>query len=177
MVGGWFAFHQEQRDPGGGVSLMRRVRIERAIGLDRLATWKEVCDAMSLASQSAFELVGGCEDSLDMKVASANRRSAPRAKLSLTIRIRSSNSKYAGEICTTSNMSRDGLYFVTSAGLYLVHYFRNMKLHVVRNFQPNDPANREEIGEVVRVDGPKDGKWGVAIRIATSTKFAGRSGA
>ena len=74
-------------------------------------------------------------------------------------------------------MSRDGLYFLTSAGHYLEHYFRNMKVYVMRNFQPNDPANQEEIGDVVRVEGPKDGKWGVAISIATATKSGGRSDA
>ena len=57
---------------------------------------------------------------------------------------------------------------------YLESYFRNMKVHVVRNFQPNDPANQEEIGHVGRVEGPKDGLWGVAIRVA-KTKAGARS--
>ena len=100
-----------------------------------------------------------------MESATSNRRSAPRAKISLHIRVRSFDSKYPGDIFTTLNMSRDGLYFLTSAGHYLEHYFRGMKVHVMRNFQPNDPANQEEIGDVVRIDGPKDGKWGVAIHI------------
>ena len=75
------------------------------------------------------------------------------------------------------NMSRNGLYFVTLSRHYLELYFRNMKVRVMRNFQPNDPASQEEIGDVVRVEGPKDGKWGVAICIATATKSGVRSGA
>jgi hypothetical protein len=94
-----------------------------------------------------------------MESAISNRRSAPRAKISLPIRVRCFDSKYPGDICTSLNMSRDGLYFLTSAGHYLEHYFRNVKVHVMRNFRPNDPANQEEIGDVVRIDGPKDGKW------------------
>jgi hypothetical protein len=105
-----------------------------------------------------------------MEVAISNRRTAARAKISLRIRVRPFDSKYPEEICTTLNMSRHGLYFVTSAEHYLEHYFRNMKVHVMRNFQPNDPANQEEIGDVVRIEERKDGKWGVAIRITTATK-------
>jgi len=45
-----------------------------------------------------------------------------------------------------------------------------MKDHVMRNFQPNNPANQEEIGDVVRIEERKDGKWGVAIRMTTATK-------
>jgi hypothetical protein len=155
---------------------MKLVDIKSPIGLDRLATWDEVRCAMSFSSQGAFELAGGCDDFLDMEVATSNRRSTPRAMISLTIRVRSFDSKYTEEIYTTLNMSRDGLYFLTSARHYLEHYCRNMKVYVMRNFQPNDPANQEEIGAVVRVEGPQDGKWGVAICIATATKSGGRSG-
>src|ERR1019366_6688720 len=112
-----------------------------------------------------------------MEVPTLNRRRAPRARISLPIRVRPFESKYPEEIGTTVNMSRNGLYFVTSAGHYLELYFRSMKVRVMRNFQPNDPANQEEIGDVVRVEGPKDGKWGVAICIATATKSGARSGA
>ena len=89
-----------------------------------------------------------------------------------------SSPRSTGEnLVTHLNMSRNGLYFVTSSRHYLELYFRNMKVRVMRNFQPNDPANQEEIGDVVRLEGPKDGKWGVAICIATATKSGARSGA
>ena len=45
---------------------MKLVDIESPIGLDRLATWNEVRCAMSFSSQGAFELVGRCDDFLDM---------------------------------------------------------------------------------------------------------------
>ena len=112
-----------------------------------------------------------------MNVVISNRRTAPRAKISLPIRVRPFDSKYPEDICTSLNISRDGLYFVTTAGHFLELYFRSMKVHVTRNFQPNDPANQEEIGDVVRVEGPNDGKWGVAIRISIVTKSGTRSGA
>jgi hypothetical protein len=112
-----------------------------------------------------------------MEVPVLNRRIVPRAKISLPIRIRPFGPKCTEEIGTTLNISRDGLYFVTSAGHYLELYFRNIKVRVIRNFQPNDPANQEEIGNIVRIEGPKDGKWGVAICTATATKFGARSGA
>src|ERR1700674_4727361 len=104
-----------------------------------------------------------------MRVAISNRRSAPRAKISLPVRVRPFASNYPEEICTTLNMSREGLYFVTSAGHYLEQYFRNLKVYVMRNFHSNDPANQEEIGDVVRGGGQRDGKWGVPIAIATPT--------
>jgi hypothetical protein len=114
-----------------------------------------------------------------MEVPTLNRRGAPRAKISLPIRVRPFDLKYPEEICTTLNMSRDGMFFVTSARHYLELHFRGAKVRVMRNFQPNDPANQEEIGEVVRVEEPreKDGKWGVAICIVTATKSGAHSGA
>ena len=111
-----------------------------------------------------------------MEVPILNRRNAPRAKISLPIRVRPFDSKYPEDICASLNMSRDGLYFVTTAGHFLELYFRSRKVRVTRNFQPNDPANQEEIGDVVRVEGPKDGKWGVAIRINIAAESGTRSG-
>jgi hypothetical protein len=52
-----------------------------------------------------------------MEVPTLHRRSTPRAKISLPIRIRPFDSKYPEEIGTTLNMSRDGLFFVTFRAL------------------------------------------------------------
>ena len=41
---------------------MQPVGIESPIGLDRLATWDEVCCALSFSLQGAFVLVGACDD-------------------------------------------------------------------------------------------------------------------
>lgn len=92
-----------------------------------------------------------------------NCRLAPRAQLSLSVRIRCFDSNWTEEIGRTSNVSREGLYFETSAKHYLEQYFRNWKVSVVRNFQPGDIANLEETGQIVRIDRLPDGKLGVAI--------------
>ena len=107
----------------------------------------------------------------------SNRRNVPRAKISLPIRVRPFDPIYPEEICTTLDMSKSGLFFATPARHYSELQLRHMKVHVMRNFQPNDAANREEVGDVVRVVGPKDGKWGVAIQFATATKSGASSGA
>ena len=56
-----------------------------------------------------------------------NRRRAPCAKLSLPVRIRCFDSNRPEEIGRTSNVSREGLYFETSAIHYLEQYLHNWK--------------------------------------------------
>jgi len=70
------------------------------------------------------------------------------------------DSQYAKEVCTTENVSKNGLYFKTSLG----HYYAGMNVCVARNFQPTDPIYCEEAAKVVRVERINDGRWGVAIR-------------
>jgi len=94
-----------------------------------------------------------------------NRRLAPRAMVSLPFRIRCFDSNWTEEIGRTTNVSREGLYFETSAKHYLEHFFRNWKVSVVRNFQLGDVANLEETGQIMRIDRLPDGKLGVAIHI------------
>jgi hypothetical protein len=53
-------------------------------------------------------------------------------------------------------VSLNGLYYVTSLGHYLEQYFRGMKVYVMRNYQPGDPANHEESGNIVRVNRLED---------------------
>ena len=99
-----------------------------------------------------------------------NRRRAPRANLSLPVRIRCFDPDCPEEIRWTSNVSREGLYFETSARHYLEQYFQNAKVRVVRNFQPGDLANLEETGQIVRIDNLPEGKFGVAIHILLRVK-------
>jgi hypothetical protein len=65
------------------------------------------------------------------------------------------------EICSTNNVSRCGLYFVTSS----TRYTPGMRLFVIRNFDLSRCLAAEEMGEVLRVDPLMDGRQGVAIRI------------
>jgi hypothetical protein len=88
-------------------------------------------------------------------------RLTPRETLSEPVRVRPCDLLFAEEICTTANVSRTGLYFVTSTS----HYFVGMNVIVTLNFGPDDPIHRERIGDVVRVDDLDEGKRGIAIRI------------
>jgi hypothetical protein len=90
-----------------------------------------------------------------------NRRRSPRAKVSQPVRIRPFDSLYPAEVCTTLNVSRSGAYFSSSA----VHYFVGMDVYVIRNFQPEDPTNHEEVADVVRIDKLRNGMLGIAVRI------------
>jgi hypothetical protein len=88
-------------------------------------------------------------------------RLTPRENLSEPIRVRPCDSEFPEEICTSVNVSRNGLYLVTSAD----HYFVGMNIIVSLNFGPDDLMHRDQIGDVVRVDRLENRKWGVAIRI------------
>lgn len=96
-----------------------------------------------------------------MKEPREDRRISSRINQSQTIRIRPAQPDVPEEIRTTLNVSWDGLYFATSLG----HYFPGMVVYVTRDFQWNDPMNREEQGTVVRVDILKRGRWGIAIHV------------
>jgi hypothetical protein len=88
-------------------------------------------------------------------------RLTPRETLSEPVMVRPCDPLYPEEICTTANVSRSGLYFVTPTN----HYYVGMNVLVTLNFGPDDPIHREQIGDVVRIDDLDEGKKGVAIRI------------
>ena len=96
-----------------------------------------------------------------MLTAAKECRVTPRESLSEPVRIRPCDPQFPEEVCTTVNVSRSGLYFVTSTE----HYSVGMNVVVTLNFGPDDPIQREQIGDVVRLDRLEDNKWGVAIRI------------
>jgi hypothetical protein len=96
-----------------------------------------------------------------MKVPTEEHRITTRVEQSRTVRIRPAEPQYPEEIRTTLNVSWDGFYFATSIG----HYFSGMMVYVTRDFQPNNPANREEQGTVVRVDKLRNSRWGVAVHL------------
>lgn len=96
-----------------------------------------------------------------MQTAVKECRQTPRENLSEPVRVRPCDSEFPEEICTSVNVSRSGLYLVTSIG----HYFVGMNVIVTLNFGPDDPMHREQIGDVVRMERLGDDKWGVAIRI------------
>ena len=96
-----------------------------------------------------------------MQTAVKECRLTPRETLSEPVLVRPCDPIYPEEICTTANVSRSGLYFVTQTK----HYFVGMNVVVTLNFGADDPRHREQIGDVVRVDDLNEEKLGVAIRI------------
>ena len=89
------------------------------------------------------------------------RRQDQRENISEPILICPCDPEYSEEVCTTLNMSRNGIYFATTTG----HYFPGMNVIVTLNFHPDNPMQQEYIGDVVRLERLEDSKWGVAIRI------------
>ena len=96
-----------------------------------------------------------------MLTAAKECRLTPRESLSEPVLVCPCDTEYPEEICTTLNVSRSGVYFVTSSE----HYFVGMNVIVTLNFRPDDPMHREQIGDVVRMERLDENRWGVAIRI------------
>ena len=94
-----------------------------------------------------------------MQTGFADRRLSPRARVSQRIRVRPIDPRHPEKICTTSNVSQSGLYFMTATG----SYFPGMHVFVTRDVRPDDPASHEEKAIVVRVDSLGSGHVGVAI--------------
>jgi hypothetical protein len=89
------------------------------------------------------------------------RRRELRARVAQRWRIRIPDTDHPPEICATHNVSRCGLYFLTSS----THYLPGMTVCVTRNFHPDDQISTEEIGKIVRVDSYEGGQKGVAIQV------------
>jgi hypothetical protein len=96
-----------------------------------------------------------------MQTAVKESRLTPRENLSEPVLVRPCDSEYPEEICTSLNVSRSGMYLVSSSD----HYYVGMTVIVMPNFGPDDPMHREQIGDVVRMERLDEGKWGIAIRI------------
>jgi hypothetical protein len=99
-----------------------------------------------------------------MERSGKERRRELRARVAQCWRIRIPDTDHPTEICTTHNVSRCGLYFLTSSS----HYLPGMTVCVIRNFHPDDQLSKEENGKIVRVDSYKGGQKGVAIQVLPS---------
>jgi len=96
-----------------------------------------------------------------MRRVGEEQRGELRARVSQRWRIRIPDTDHAPEICTTHNVSRCGLYFLTTS----THYLPGMTVCVIRNFDPDDQISKEEVGKIVRVDSYEGGRKGVAIQV------------
>jgi len=100
---------------------------------------------------------------------SRERRRTRRVRMKQGLRVRPSNPKDGPfeEIGATSNISQDGVYFVTKH----THYREGMRLFVtVPYHSPMSPQNYEYLGQVARVENLENGQKGVAVRFLPSTK-------
>jgi hypothetical protein len=68
--------------------------------------------------------------------------------------------EYREEVQTTSNSSRDGLYFTTRSS----HYRVGMPVSVIVGYAPAARCDAPSFGKVIRIDRLKDG-LGIAVRI------------
>ena len=103
----------------------------------------------------------------DIGTLSNDRRDELRSGVPERWHIRIVNSDLSAEICITHNVSRCGLYFVTSS----TYYTPGMRLCVIRNFDPDLCMAAEEMGEIPRVYPLQDNKVGVAMRILKDEKL------
>jgi hypothetical protein len=97
------------------------------------------------------------------------KRRSRRVRMKQGLRVRPASPKDAPfeEIGTTTNVSQDGLYFVTQKDVY----HKGTKLLVtVPYHSPFSPQNYEYLGQVARVDDLGGGQKGVAVRFIPSTR-------
>jgi hypothetical protein len=104
---------------------------------------------------------GNAEKSLVSAIVPQERRSYPRYPTATSLLMCPFGPEYKEEVQTSSNASRDGLYFESRS----THYRVGMPVSVVMGYRADNPANSPCFGKVVRVDKRADGAFGVAVRI------------
>ena len=88
-------------------------------------------------------------------------RSEHRGKIEQPIRVRTVTDADEIDLCRTMNVSRSGLYFVSSQH----HYHVGMHVHLIMGYRDGDPILKEWVGEVLRIERRDDGQSGIAVRI------------
>jgi hypothetical protein len=99
----------------------------------------------------------------------SDRRRTRRVRMKQGLRVRPASTKDGAfeEIGETTNVSQDGVYFVTQRGGYRV----GMGLLVMVPYHsPNSPQNYEYLGQVARIDELENGQKGVAVNFLSSSK-------
>ncbi len=90
-----------------------------------------------------------------------------RMKQPLRVRPESPKDGTFEEIGTSTNISQDGVYFVTQRATYR----QGMRLSVSLPYHsPFSPQNYEYLGQVARIDELGSGQKGIAVRFLSSTK-------
>ena len=102
------------------------------------------------------------ETSLVASIAQQERRANPRVNMARPLRLaRPLGPEIKEEVQSTSNTSRNGLYFRTRSG----HYCVGMRVSVMVGYALNNRGNITSFGQVVRIDRLKDGAFGIAVQI------------
>jgi hypothetical protein len=97
------------------------------------------------------------------------RRRTRRVRMKQGLRVRPTSPKDGEfeEIGTTTNVSQDGVYFVTKRDAY----HEGMRLYVtVPYHSPFSPQNYEYLGQIARVDDLAGGQRGIAVKFLSSAK-------
>jgi hypothetical protein len=110
-----------------------------------------------------------------MMTQAIQRRDSDRAPVTSIVRVRRPEIQLAGgqRICTTSNSSRNGVYFVAESLTLL------SKVQLFLSFPHQaDPSSlsREYLAEVVRVDSLPGGRSGIAARLLQNIQLRLRDG-
>ena len=95
------------------------------------------------------------------------RRRSRRIRIGQPLKIRPSDPKDEPfeDTNVTTNVSREGIYFVTR----LKSYREGMRLFVaVPHHAAKEPQDREYLGQVVRVDALLDERFGIAVQFLSA---------
>ncbi|MGB2669025.1 MAG: PilZ domain-containing protein [Candidatus Acidiferrum sp.] len=102
----------------------------------------------------------------------SDRRRTRRVRMKQPLRVRPSNAKDGTfeETGMTTNVSQDGLYFVTKRE----EYREGMRLFVTMPYHgPDNAQNYEYLAQIARVDDLGGNGKGIAVRFLSSTKMKG----
>jgi hypothetical protein len=142
---------------------------EGGIGTSLSKLSQSLCAAMADSAQGLSEPEKLCSDEEMYEKRQAERRRTRRVRMKQGMRVRPTSPKDGQfeEVGMTTNVSQDGVYFVTKKDVYR----EGMRLYLtVPYHSPLSPQNYEYLGQVARVDEMGDGKKGVAVRFLSSTK-------
>jgi hypothetical protein len=121
------------------------------------------------SAQDVAECEKLCSDECMYEKRSSERRRTRRVRMKQNLRVRPSSPKDSSfeEIGTTTNVSQDGVYFVTQQDVCR----KGMRLSVTVPYHwPHSPQNYEYFGEVARIDALENGQRGIAVKFLSSTK-------
>jgi len=93
-----------------------------------------------------------------------DRRRSRRLKIGQPLKVRPTDPKGGvfEDISKTTNVSREGIYFLTQKRSYL----EGMRLFVTLPYHgAGDVRNHEYVGQVLRVDASQEEQWGVAVQL------------